>query len=240
MIRCLIIDDKPLAIDILTDYVSQIPFLTLVHSTTHPLEALQLIMDEKVDLVFLDIQMPQLTGIQLMKIAQGKCKVILTTAYAEYALDGFENDAIDYLLKPIAFDRFYKAVQKAREILERKAPSSTEHPPLPNAKPADYIFVRSEYKLVKIDLNTILYAEGLQNYVAIYTETEKIVSLQNIKKLEEQLPSAQFARVHKSYIVGIGKIKSIERNRIFIGEEIIPLGDAYRESFYRQIEPNSQ
>ncbi|WP_199136941.1 LytR/AlgR family response regulator transcription factor [Pedobacter sp. ASV12] len=236
MIRCLIIDDKPLAIDILTDYVSQISFLTLVHSTTHPLEALQLIMDEKIDLVFLDIQMPQLTGIQLMKIAQGKCKVILTTAYAEYALDGFENDAIDYLLKPIAFERFYKAVQKAKEVLERTVPTNTSLP-LSNAKPADYIFVRSEYKLVKIDLHTILYAEGLQNYVTIYTETEKIVSLQNIKKLEEQLPSAQFARVHKSYIVGIGKIKSIERNRIFIGSEVIPLGDAYREAFYKQIEP---
>lgn len=240
MIRCLIIDDKPLAIDILTDYVSQVPFLTLVHSTTRPLEALQLIMDEKVDLVFLDIQMPQLTGIQLMKIAQGKCKVILTTAYAEYALDGFENDAIDYLLKPIAFERFYKAVQKAKEVLGRTASPETVQHPANVQKAADYIFVRSEYKLVKINLNTILYAEGLQNYVAIYTETEKIVSLQNIKKLEEQLPPAEFARVHKSYIVAIGQIKSIERNRIFIADEIIPLGDAYRESFYKLIEPNTQ
>ncbi|MDF2380199.1 response regulator transcription factor [Nostoc ellipsosporum NOK] len=234
MIRCIVVDDKPLAIDVLADYISKIPDLELVFSDTNPLEALEYIMKNEVDLIFLDIQMPQLSGVQFMKIVQGKCKVILTTAYTDYALDGFENDAIDYLLKPISFERFYKAVQKAQHYVNAKAaPQSAQ---VIQADPAvDYIFVKTEYKLVKINTDDILYIEGMQNYVAIYTKTEKIISLQNIKKMEEQLSKKKFARVHKSYVVAINKINSVERSRIYIADAVIPLGDVYKEGFYQLI-----
>jgi two-component system LytT family response regulator len=235
LIRCIIVDDKPLAVDILSDYVGKIPFLTLSFSTTNPLLAINEIMENGADLIFLDIQMPQLNGVQFMKIVQGKCKVILTTAYPEYALDGFENDAIDYLLKPISFERFYKAVQKANHyfngINPKQDPITIQQP----LKEIEFIFVKTEYKLLKININEILYVEGLQNYVSIYTRTEKVISLQNIKKIEEQLPKSQFIRVHKSYLVATNKIDSIERSRIHIGNNLIPLGDFYREAFYKMI-----
>ncbi len=235
MIRCVIVDDKPLAIDVLTDYIAKIPSLILVFSTTNPLEAIDIVMENKVDLIFLDIQMPQLNGVQLMKIVQGKCKVILTTAYAEYALDGFENDAIDYLLKPIPFERFYTAIQKAQHYFNSNSESLTNEI-FTLVKENDFIFVKTEYKLVKINTADILYIEGMQNYVSIYTLTEKIISLQNIKKMEEQLPKKEFIRIHKSYIVAVKKIDSIERSRIYIREMIIPLGDVYKDEFYRVIE----
>ncbi|WP_131539314.1 LytR/AlgR family response regulator transcription factor [Pedobacter nototheniae] len=235
MIRCIVVDDKPLAIDILNDYVGKVPDLSLVFSSTNPLEALEYVMKNDVDLVFLDIQMPQLNGVQFMKIVSGKCKVVLTTAYSEYALDGFENDAIDYLLKPISFERFYKAVQKAQHYFD-SVPQVKVEQVSTTVKEKDFIFVKTEYKLVKINTEDILYVEGMQNYVAIHTKTEKIMSLQNIKKTEEQLPKKQFVRVHKSYIVAVNKIVSIERSRIYIGDAIIPLGDVYKDEFYNIIE----
>lgn len=239
MIRCIVVDDKPLAIDILNDYIDKLPFLELTFSSTNPLPALNLIMEGKADLVFLDIQMPQLNGLQFMKIVQGKCKVILTTAYAEHALEGFENDAIDYLLKPISFERFYKAVQKAMHYFKASDVKPQTVVGLNTAKEADFIFVKNEYKLTRINIADILYVEGMQNYVAIHTQKEKIISLQNIKKTEEQLPKNQFARVHKSYLIAINKINNIERSRIYIGNHVIPLGDFYREAFYKLIDPNS-
>ncbi|WP_316801668.1 LytTR family DNA-binding domain-containing protein [Pedobacter nototheniae] len=237
MIRCIVVDDKPLAIDILNDYVGKVPDLSLVFSSTNPLEALEYVMKNEVDLVFLDIQMPQLNGVQFMKIVSGKCKVILTTAYSEYALDGFENDAIDYLLKPISFERFYKAVQKAQHYFDSAPQTNPKIEQLPTiVKENDFIFVKTEYKLVKINTEDILYVEGMQNYVAIHTKTGKVMSLQNIKKTEEQLPKKQFIRVHKSYIIAVNKIISIERSRIYIGETIISLGDVYKDEFYKIIE----
>lgn len=238
MIRCIVVDDKPLAIDILNDYISKVPDLNLVFSSTNPLEALEYIMKNEVDLVFLDIQMPQLNGIQFMKIVQGKCKIVLTTAYTEYALDGFENDAIDYLLKPISFERFYKAVQKSQHYFNAKNEPQVVTQVIETTPTVDYIFVKTEYKLVKVNTDDILYIEGMQNYVAIYTKTEKIISLQNIKKMEEQLPKKQFARVHKSYMVALNKINSIERSRIYIADAVIPLGDVYRDGFYQLIAAN--
>ncbi|MCY1538663.1 Sensory transduction protein LytR [compost metagenome] len=250
MIRCLIVDDKPLAIDILSDYIGKIPALSLTGSTTNPLEAVEWVMAGKADLVFLDIQMPQLNGVQFMKIVQGKCKIILTTAYAKYALDGFENEAIDYLLKPISFERFYKAVHKAQhyfDAVQMRHPAEEETGSSPvtvpqgasSNKEADYIFIKTEYRRVKINLADILYIEGMQNYVAIITGNEKIISLQNIKKTEEQLSGKQFVRIHKSYIVAVQHIKSVERNRIFIAGTSLPLGDVYRDDFYRVISPDT-
>ncbi len=239
MIRCIVVDDKPLAIDILKHYISKVPSLTLSFSTVNPLEALNKVIEGEVDVVFLDIQMPELSGLQFMKIVKGKCLVVLTTAYAEYALEGFENDAIDYLLKPVSFERFYKAVEKVQLILnglaETAKPSTSA---LTKEKEVSHIFVKTEYKLVRINVADILYVEGLQNYVMIYTATEKITSLQTMKKTEEQLPTNQFMRIHKSFIVAINKINSIERNRVSIGDKTIALGEVYREAFYNAIANN--
>src|ERR1700733_5930852 len=241
MIRFLIVVDDPLALHILEDYISKIPFLQLVKSTTNPIEALSLVQDKAVDLVFLDVQMPELTGIQFLRIANGKAKVILTTAYSQYALEGYELDVIDYLLKPIAFDRFYKAVQKAQSVLQpaQAAPQPAQPEP---AQPKqqdllnDFIFVKTEHKIQKVYLNDILFIEGLKDYISIFTAAERIITLQNMKKMEDALPTKHFIRVHKSYIVSINKIDSIERSRIFIADKIIPVGDTYREEFFKIVD----
>ena len=233
MIRCIAIDDEPLALDIITDYVSKIPELTLVASTTNAIEVLPLIQQGGVDLVFLDVQMPELTGIQFLKILNGRCDVILTTAYPQYALEGYELNVLDYLLKPIAFDRFYRSVQKA---LNQRAHRPQEA--AVNTAPADaldFIFVKTEHKIQRVDLNDIRYIEGLKDYISIYTAAERIVTLQNMKKMEDILPANRFVRVHRSYIVALDKIGSIERGRMFIDDNIIPVGDTYREAFFRHI-----
>ncbi|MFA6277223.1 MAG: LytTR family DNA-binding domain-containing protein [Pedobacter sp.] len=236
MIRCIVVDDKPLAIDVLKHYIAKVSFLELIYSTTNPLEALSKVAEGNVDLIFLDIQMPELTGLQFMKIIKGKCQVILTTAYTEYALEGFENDAIDYLLKPVSFERFYKAVEKAKLMHKGMLIPSIETSDVKTGKDIDHIFVKTEYKLIRIATAAILYIEGMQNYINIYTTTEKITSLQTMKKMEELLPNPQFVRVHKSFIVAVDKIDTIERNRIAIGDKVIALGDNYRNSFYDAIE----
>ena len=225
-IRCLIIDDKPLAIDILADYTQKVPFLELVGTTTNPIEGLSIIREQNINLVFLDIQMPELTGLQFMKIAGKQCKVILTTAYSKYALDGFEHDVIDYLLKPIAFDRFYRAVEKAKEIIYKPSIQSSAE------TNTEYLFVKTEHRIQKVNLKDILFVEGLQNYISIQTSNERVLSLQTLKKIEESLPLKDFVRVHKSYIVALRHISAIERSRIFIGDTVIPVGDNYREGFY--------
>ncbi|BAU56259.1 LytR/AlgR family response regulator transcription factor [Mucilaginibacter gotjawali] len=241
MIRCIIVDDEPLALHVLEDYISKIPFLHLVKSTTNPIEALTLVQEKEADLVFLDVQMPELTGIQFLKIANGKAKVILTTAYPQYALEGYELDVIDYLLKPIAFDRFFKAVQKAQAVLQPAAAKPVAVAESSPQKPqqeflSDFIFVKTEHKIQKVYLNDILFIEGLKDYISIFTAAERIITLQNMKKMEDALPTKYFMRVHKSYIVSINKIDSIERSRIFIGDKIIPVGDTYRDEFFKIID----
>jgi len=234
MIRCLVVDDEPLALDILEDYISKVPFLTLVKTTTSAIEGLSLVQSDAIDLVFLDVQMPELTGIQFLKIINGKCDVILTTAYSQYALDGYELDVVDYLLKPIAFDRFYKAAQKVLPNSNHSNSVSSDAPI--TQKTHDFIFVKTEHKIQKIYLDDILYIEGLKDYISIFTKTERIITLQNMKRMEESLPSKSFVRVHKSYIIALAKIESIERSRIQIGDKIIPIGDTYRDYFFKQIE----
>jgi len=241
MIRCLVVDDEPLALHILEDYISKIPFLELVKATTNPIEALTMVQEGNIDLVFLDVQMPELTGIQFLKIANGKAKVILTTAYSQYALEGYELDVVDYLLKPIAFDRFFKAAQKAQGIIQPSVKQPVAEPVQQIQQQqqdfsSDFIFVKSEYKIQKVYLHQILYIEGLKDYISIFTPTERIITLQNMKKMEDTLPEKHFVRVHKSYIVALNKIDSIERSRIFIGDKIIPVGDTYRDNFFKIIE----
>ena len=235
MIRCALVDDKPLALDVLTDHISKMPELEIVISTTNPLEALKAVMHGEIDLVFLDIQMPELSGLQFMNIASGKCRVILTTAYAEFAMEGFDNDAVDYLLKPISFERFYKSVNKAMHFLSAPM-KEVQLPTSLVEQQKGFIFVKTEYRLVKIDIQDILYIEGMQNYIAIHTTTGKVLSLLNIKKIEGMLSGNSFIRVHRSYLVSLGKIASVERSRIYIGEAVIPLGDSYRDNFFDQIE----
>ena len=239
MIHCVVVDDKPLAIDILNDYISKVSGLLLAFSTTNPIEALEYVMRNHVDVVFLDIQMPQLNGVQFMKIVNDKCLIVLTTAYAAYALDGFENNAVDYLLKPIPFERFYKAVQKVMRQISLSAPVATGGKGGPVRPGMDYIFVKTEYRLIKINTDDILFVEGMQNYVSIQTTADKFLTLQSMKKTEEQLPQQHFIRIHKSFIIAVNKISSIERGRIYIGEAVLPLGDIYKEAFYRLIEGNS-
>src|ERR1700710_1302361 len=237
MIRCLVVDDEPLALHILEDYISKVPFMELVKSTTNPIEALTLVQEGNIDLVFLDVQMPELTGIQFLRISNGKTKVILTTAYPQYALEGYELDVIDYLLKPIAFDRFFKSVQKAQSIIQ---PSAKPEIKIDTAQQtdflSDFIFVKTEHKIQKVYLNDILFIEGLKDYISIFTPAERIITLQNMKKMEDALPEKHFIRVHKSYIVSINKIDSIERSRIFIGDKIIPVGDTYRDEFFKIVD----
>ncbi len=234
MIRCLVVDDEPLALDILTDYIGKVPFLELVKATTSAFEALAIVQAGGADLVFLDVQMPELTGIQFLKIINGKCEVVLTTAYPQYALESYELDVLDYLLKPIAFDRFYKAVQKADVASAEAAKPVAE--PVPAANSHDFIFVKTEHKIQKIYLDDMLYIEGLKDYISIFTPTERVITLQNMKKMEEVLPARRFIRVHKSYIVALDKIESIERSRILIGDKVIPIGDTYRDYFFKLIE----
>ncbi|GAA4334284.1 LytTR family DNA-binding domain-containing protein [Mucilaginibacter gynuensis] len=240
MIRCLVVDDEPLALNILEDYISKMPALQLVKATTNPIESLTLVQDGGIDLVFLDVQMPELTGIQFLKISNGKAKVILTTAYPEYALEGYELDVVDYLLKPIAFDRFYKAVQKAQGVLQPSAKPAAPEPVQPQQQQQDFlndfIFVKTEHKIQKVYLKDILFIEGLKDYISIFTTAERIITLQNMKKMEDALPEKYFIRVHRSYIVSLNKIDSIERSRIFIGDKIIPVGDTYRDDFFRIVD----
>ncbi|GAB4011586.1 response regulator transcription factor [Spirosoma sp. KCTC 42546] len=249
--RCLIVDDEPLAHAILSDYIRKVPFLELIGATTSPIDALTRVQRGEVDLVFLDIQMPELTGIQFLKLVENvvnshKCRVILTTAYSTYALEGYEHNVVDYLLKPVSFERFYKAVQKLFPLISPVAVApnpamdhDTNNPPEAPAK--EFIFVKTEYRLQRVGLSDILYCEGLKDYVSIYTPTERILVLQTMKSLEEKLPANQFARVHKSYIVALNRIESIEKNRIYIdhpgrAQDVIPIGETYRDAFYRLIE----
>jgi two-component system LytT family response regulator len=244
MIRCVIVDDEPLAVSLLTDYVRKTPGLDTVLATTQVLEALQAVQEGRADLIFLDIQMPELTGLQFMKIIRKSCKVILTTAYAQYALEGYEHDVVDYLLKPITLDRFMIAVQKVKERLSaadaRKENAMEVSTPPAVALPASipppaHIFIKTEYRIQKIDLSAIFYIEALRDYIAIHTAGAKILSLESMKNMEELLPGSQFIRIHKSYIINREFIEFIERGRVVIHKEYLPIGETYREKVMNKL-----
>ncbi|MBT8190160.1 MAG: LytTR family DNA-binding domain-containing protein [Bacteroidia bacterium] len=233
MIKTLIVDDEPLALDILETYIDKLPDLELVAKCDNAIDANEMIQSADIDLVFLDIQMPQMTGIELVKSLSNPPKIVFTTAYEEYAIDGFELNAVDYLMKPIAFDRFLKAVNKAKESM---APKSN------NAQSEDFFFVKADKKLVKIHFNEILYIEGLKDYVIIKKEAGRVIALQTMKSLETKLPDQIFMRVHRSYIVNIQKIKAVIGNAIEIIEsgqpKHIPIGKNYKEDLIAIIETN--
>lgn len=234
-ITCLIVEDEPLARNLITEYVSKVPYLTLVKACSGPLEAMEVLRTTPVDLLFLDVQMPEITGISFLKSLQKKPLVILTTAYSEYALEGYELDVTDYLLKPITFERFLKAVDKVNQRLSG-VNTTNATPEKPAEVPPSFIFVKDGTKLVKIKWDDILYVEGLKDYVTIHTRTQKVISLQRLKVLEEQLPADKFIRVHNSFIVALEAIDSVHKDKIQIGQALVPIGDTYKKSFREFIE----
>jgi two-component system LytT family response regulator len=236
-INCIAIDDEPLALDIIKDYALKIPFLDLKCTFYNALESLNYLKNNSVDLLFLDIQMEELTGIQLLNILKQKPLVIFTTAYDNYAIKGFELDAVDYLLKPISFERFLKAVDKAYEKLQFDKVLKSGNNSSQNQIPLDeYFFVKTEFRMEKIKFCDILYIEGMGDYLRIVTPTKKIMTLQNFKTMEDMLPSRLFCRVHKSFIVALEKIESVERCRIKIGDRTLPVSDTYKKFFYDILE----
>ncbi|MEM8893507.1 MAG: LytTR family DNA-binding domain-containing protein [Bacteroidota bacterium] len=230
-ISCIVVDDEPLAADKIADYVSRVPFLECKATLDNGIAAMEYLQNEEVDLIFLDIQMPGLTGIQLLNVLKNKPKVILSTAYSEYALESYELEVSDYLLKPIAFERFLKAVTKVYQSFEHSGKS--EPTPIVNTNAeTDFIFVKTEYKLQQVKLDSIRYVEGMKDYLRIHTDDGPIMTLMSFTKLQEMLPANAFFRVHKSYLVSVSRITLIEKGEIHIGEQIVPVSETYKEGFF--------
>jgi DNA-binding LytR/AlgR family response regulator len=241
MINVLIVDDEPLALDILENFVGRIPELHLVRRCENALEAQEALEEHEIDLMFLDIQMPQMTGIDFLKTLENPPLVVFTTAYSNYAVEGFELNALDYLLKPISFDRFEKAVQKAianYDLHERAEHSDDAALP----EEVDHIYVKSDKRLIRVKYTDMIYIEGLKDYVIIRMDSGRVITLQTMKSLEEKLPRNMFRRVHRSYIVSIDKIRAIEGNMIEVLEKgvikKIPIGKNYKDELLDLIKKN--
>lgn len=228
-LTCIIVDDEPPAIRLLEKYVERIPFLDKLAVFSDSLKALEFLNTNTVDVIFLDIQMPQLTGLQLSKIIGYNVKIIFTTAYPDFALEGFDLNATDYLLKPIAFERFYKAVSKL------SPENKTVH--AQSAPTADYIFIKTDgkNKFSKIFLNDILYVEALQNYVSIHTSNDTIITHSSLKNILDLLPANDFIQIHRSYAVAVKHIDTTDSFSVFIKEKELPLGNTYKEAFFKRI-----
>lgn len=232
IINCIAVDDEPLALSKMKKYIDRIDFLNLLGVFNNGVDAINFIKNNPVDLVFLDIQMDDLTGIELIESLKNRPKVIFTTAYDSYALKGYELDVTDYLLKPISFQRFIKAVDRVFDQMSGSDKSISDNKDIGKEQAVhDFIFVKTEYRQQKIDLSEILFVEGMKDYIRIWTEKEKIMTLMNFAQIMEILPSDNFVRVHKSYIVALNKIHSIERNKIKINDQLIPIGESYKQYF---------
>lgn len=236
-IKCIAIDDEPPALLQMEEYISRVPFLELLHTFDNGISAIEFLKENEVDLIFLDIEMEGFTGIQMLKVIKNKPFVILTTAYDSYAIQAFDLDVTDYLLKPISFERFYKSVEKVYDIKNEKKQAGTVTSQATQATPEEknYIFVKTEYRMQRVDFKDILYVEGLKEYLIIKMVTGRVITLQSFKHMEELLPASNFIRVHKSYMVAIDKIEFIERNRIKIADKLIPVGDTYKKIFYEAL-----
>jgi two-component system, LytTR family, response regulator LytT len=235
MINVIAIDDEPLALKLVAGYIERTPSLNLLGKFENPLEAMAFVSGSGVDLIFIDIQMPGLTGIEFTRSLLKGPKVIFTTAYEKYAFEGFKLDVVDYLLKPFSYEEFLKAVQKAERsiLLEKKIPGKIE-------SNSEFLFIKSDYKIKRINFNDILYIEGLKEYVKIFTQNEPVpvLSLTSLKLLETKLPPEKFMRVHRSFIVNLHKIDTIARSRIIFGKTYIPVGDQYKEKFQGYLDMN--
>ncbi|MEM7107483.1 MAG: LytTR family DNA-binding domain-containing protein [Bacteroidota bacterium] len=222
--KCIAVDDEPLALKVIADYVQNVPFLELIDTFENPFEALQVINNETIDIAFIDINMPGLTGIQLVKSLKKVPNLIFTTAYSEYAIEGFELDATDYLLKPFGFDRFLRAVNKINQTLPTPA---TFEEPSQNA-----LFVQSEHRMVRLNTEDIYYIEGFKEYVKIHTdEKHPLLTLRSLKSLEVQLKPNRFIRIHKSYLISMDKIQEIRNGKVKVREKYLPIGDSYKKRF---------
>ncbi|MDW3647504.1 MAG: LytTR family DNA-binding domain-containing protein [Bacteroidia bacterium] len=227
-LNCIAVDDEPLALEVIKRFGEKIPALNLMETFQNPIEAVEFIKENPVDLVFLDIQMPDLTGLEFINSFAEKPMVIFTTAFADYAIESYEVDAIDYLLKPVLFDRFYKAVNKALMKVEE---SGTEI-----LAEEDFMFIKSDTRIFKINYNDILYIEGMRDYIAVHTPKQRILTLMSMTRMLDKLPKRRFMRVHKSYIIGIGHIHMIQNNRVLINQKEIPISNSYKEQFLKFIE----
>jgi len=236
MIRTIAIDDEPLAMQLVNGYISKTPFLELVASFDNPIDAMEFLDENSVDLIFLDIQMPDLTGIEFTRILKDRPKIVFTTAYEKYALDGFKLEAVDYLLKPFGYDEFLKAAKKAEKLIRLEKAESKEEIEANN----EFLFLKSEYKIRRINFNEIKYIEGLKDYVKVYLQNEDkpILSLSSLKSLEVKLPETKFMRVHRSFIVNLDKIDTIERSRIVFGKIYIPVSDQFKDKFQEYLDKN--
>ena len=234
MLSCILIDDEPLALNLLESYVETIPFLKLIGKCNSAIAAIEIMEKVHVDLIFTDIQMPNLSGMEFSKMMLNKkTKIIFTTAFEEFALESYKVNAIDYLVKPISYSEFFTAAEKAKQqITQSENQISVD----------DYIFIKSDYKLIKIDLKDLIYVEGLKDYLKFYTvNSEKpILTLKSMKSLEEELSKKQFMRVHRSFMVNLKKITTIERNRIVFGDKYIPVSEKYKEAFLKFIKSDFQ
>lgn len=238
-LNCVIVEDEPLARNLMIDYVSKVPTLNLVEACSNPLAVIEVLRNNPVDILFLDVQMPEITGISLLKVLTKRPLVILTTAYSEYALEGYELDVADYLLKPITFERFLKAIDRVTLRLESHvAPAQDKTEKLSQDPVKPFVFVKDGTKLVKIMLDDILYVEGLKDYVTIHTKTQKVVSLQRLKTLEDQLPPDKFIRIHNSFIVALNAIDVIHKGDVQIRDAMLPVGETYKKSFREFIDRN--
>jgi len=225
--KCLVVDDEPLAIDILESYIKKFPEIELIGKCSNALEASEFLKNHKVDLMFLDIQMPEITGLEFMRSLTNPPLVVFCTAYSDFAVEGFELNAIDYLLKPVAFDRFSKTIERAKEYITLKRNDTVEAPDLEN----EHIFIKSNQKQIKLSYDNILYVEAFADYVKLYTAEKRYVTLQTMKNMEQKLPKDKFIRVHRSFIVGIKYINSFNSSELEIGAVKIPVGKNYKDEF---------
>ncbi len=232
-INCVAIDDEPFALEIMADDIQKISFLNLVGTFSNPMDAWELIKQGKVDLIFLDIQMPVISGTQFLRSLPTPPMVIFTTAYQQYALEGYDLDIVDYLLKPIPFDRFLKAVNKAEELFRLR---TKEQQNLPTVEEINFFFIYSEYKQIKIYFDDVLYVEGLKDYVKIYVkqQSKPILTRMNLKMIATKLPQQLFCRVHHSFIVALDKISAFQKTKLLVGEKELPIGRKFAEFFEQQ------
>lgn len=238
-LTCAIVDDEPLALGLIRSYVEKTPFLDLIGTYSSAVEALSALKEEAIDLLFLDIQMPELNGLEFSRLVSAETKIIFTTAFSQYAIDGYKVNAIDYLLKPISYSDFLEAAQKALAWFEERMKKVRQDLQQSTASETlnDSIFVKSDYKLIRIDFSEILYFEGLKDYVKIYTELERkpILSLTSMHLLEASLPSPRFMRIHRSFIVNMEKVKVLERGQILFGDKQLPISNSYKDQVQEYI-----
>jgi two-component system, LytTR family, response regulator LytT len=235
MITTIAIDDEPLALQLVTGYIEKTPGLKLLGKFDNPIDAAEFLADKTVDLIFVDIQMPDLSGIEFTRLLEKGPKVIFTTAFEKYALEGYKLEIVDYLLKPFSYEEFLVSIQKVQRLmsLEKRAAIKVD-------ANNEFLFLKSDYKIKRINFNDILYIEGLKDYVKVYTQnnSKPLLSLTSLKLLESKLPESKFMRVHRSFIVNLEKIDTIERSRIVFGKEYIPVSDQYKDRFQEYLDKN--